>query len=78
MKDMRKFTLEQLTEANLDYMPHIKHLLKIHIGYTYEDSADYSNESLKRELLYLVENDRIEELTTVEWVYRTENMYDLK
>lgn len=69
MKQMKEFTLEQITEANLDCIPLNKQLLINYVGYMYEDNADYSNDSLKREWLYLWKNGRIEELLTAEMVF---------
>lgn len=63
------WTETTLEEIKLMYTPSTKQLLINYVGRTYEEDADYSDDSLKAELLYLYRNNEVASLITAEWVY---------
>lgn len=63
------WTENEIVELNLMYTPHTKALLTNYVGRTYEGDADYSDDSLKAELLYLYRHNELDNLITAEWVF---------
>lgn len=62
------WTTREIEEINLMYTPHTKALLINRARLNHEEYADYSEESLKAELLYLYRTDSLDELITAEWI----------
>lgn len=63
-----EWTKNEIEEINLMYTPHTKALLINYVGSTYEENADFSDESLKAELLYLYQHNELHMLITAEWI----------
>jgi hypothetical protein len=56
---MNEFTNEQLELFKLIDAPHTKELLINYVGTMYEEHADFSDESLRRELIWLHDNNQL-------------------
>lgn len=66
---MRNFTNEKMEEIDFINLPLTKQLLINYIGYTYENDADFSDESLAREWWYLKDENKLENLSIAELVF---------
>ena len=64
----------EFMDVDLDYMPNTKDLLIEYVYCQYEESADISNESLKRELMLLFRNNQLDELFSGEYLRSTERL----
>lgn len=60
----------EMTLENIEllFTPLTKQLLIIYVKVQYEENADISNESLKRELLWLYENNQLDQLFLGEYL----------
>lgn len=60
----------EMTLENIEllFTPLTKQLLIIYVNVQYEENADISNESLKRELLWLYENNQLDQLFLGEYL----------
>ena len=56
---MEEWINRQLQNLNLAFTPTLKILLENYVSMQYQEDAVYTDESLKRELLYLHENNLI-------------------
>ncbi|WNW00942.1 hypothetical protein RRF68_08020 [Tenacibaculum sp. HL-MS23] len=50
------------------YSPLTKQLLKTYVSIQYQENADFSDESLKQELIWLYENNELDELILAEYL----------
>ena len=57
-----------IENIELLYAPHIKELLKIYCIIQYQENADLSDKSLKRELLWLYNNNELDQLILAEYL----------
>lgn len=60
-----KMTIENI---ELLYTPYTKKLLINYVSIQYQEDADYSNESLKNELIWLHENNELDQLILAEFL----------
>ena len=58
--------IENLEEINLDETPLTRQLLENYVLRMYEEQADLSTESLKRELILLKESNELQQLILAE------------
>lgn len=66
---MKKFNDEQIVEMNLEFTPLTKQLMINYMKWQYEDAADFSDESIKREFWLLKDDNRLSEIFISEWLY---------
>lgn len=59
------YTMENI---ELMYTPNTKKLLIAYVSIQYQEDADYSDESLKRELISLHENNELDQLILAEYL----------
>lgn len=64
--------MENLEEINLVLTPLTKELLTNYISLTYEDNADYSDDSLRAELMRLKNENNLEQLFFAEMIANNE------
>ncbi len=59
-----------MTIENIEllYTPYTKKLLINYVSIQYQEDADYSNESLKNELIWLHENNELDQLILAEFL----------
>lgn len=67
---MSNFNNEIMEQLDFNNIPLTKQLLINYIGYTYENYADFSDDSLLREWLYLKDENKLQELFLAEIVYQ--------
>ncbi|WP_275315266.1 hypothetical protein [Tenacibaculum bernardetii] len=60
----------EMTIENIEllYTPYTKKLLINYVSIQYQEDADYSNESLKNELIWLHENNELDQLILAEFL----------
>lgn len=56
---MNDWINEQLQNFDFNRAPRTKKLMRDYLSCNYEDSADYSDESMKRELILLNDNNQV-------------------
>lgn len=71
---MKNYNEEYMEELELIYTPLTKKLLVIYVTRKYEESADTSDEMLKRELIWLYQNNQLSELLVCEYIYSEERL----
>ena len=71
---MKNNNQEFMDEVELVYTPLTKELLTQYVLRKYEESADTSNYSLKRELMWLYDNNQLSELFVCEHIYSEERL----
>ncbi|MDB0601777.1 hypothetical protein PL373_11575 [Tenacibaculum maritimum] len=59
------YTIENI---ELMYTPNTKKLLIAYVSIQYQEGADYSDESLKNELIWLYENNQLDQLILAEYL----------
>lgn len=64
----------EVNEITLEFMPLLKQQLKNYVGVNYEESSDYSNESLVAEYHYLKKNKQLHLLHEAEFLTSPERL----
>ena len=58
----------KIENIELMYTPHTKQLLITYCKIQYEENADLSDESLKNELIWMFENNKLDQLILAEYL----------
>lgn len=60
----------EMTIENIEllFTPYTKKLLLAYVSIQYQENADYSDESLKNELIWLHENNELDQLILAEYL----------
>ena len=73
---MEDFNDEYVMLLELHYTPHTRALLVDYVSRQYQENADLSDESLKREFIWLHENNELARLFIGEYIYSHDRLRD--